>query len=113
MRRMLFIAVLGLAGCQGGFSIGGQLPADAVCMLSLDLADRKDSLAKFPQQRKVSGAFRELFAVDPTRHTYEVAVTCESKVVSSRKVNYPSEVSPARPLELGAVELKHLAGAGA
>lgn len=105
MKRLTLLFTLLLTGCQGGVAISGKLPEGAACTLSLDLVDGKASLNKFPQRRTISGAFQEMFSVDPSNHSYAVKVMCGSETVLTKNFKYPSDANPTKPLELGAVEL--------
>jgi hypothetical protein len=105
MRRFALLSVLFLASCQGGITVTGKLPEGASCTLTLTLTDHKRSLAKLPQSRKIEGAFKATFSVEPTNHKYAVTVQCGAKIAVTRQFEYPADANPTKPLELGALEL--------
>lgn len=84
-----------LSGCagllgpaDGYFFAVGATPGSSSCQLSVTSLGSKSA----PQERIVSGSFRESFAVAPSPKGHRIALSCNNKVVESHTFKYGHDV---------------------
>lgn len=96
MRRIAATAACFLlSGCarllgptDGVFFVVGTTPGNSSCWLSVTSLSSKAT----PQERVVSGNFRESFIVAPSDNGHRVVLSCHNKVVAGRTFKYGHDV---------------------